>query len=70
MVKTGKLAKSTILQGFAALKVPPGASVDVHMLTSSLQILAEVINNPDGDQAKEFGGIRSACEHLSSSYYS
>ncbi|KAF8954823.1 poly polymerase catalytic domain-containing protein [Flammula alnicola] len=49
----GKLAKSTILNGFAALKT-----------------LAEVIQNPVGDRAKEYGGARAACEHLSSAYYS
>ncbi|KAF9485628.1 PARP-domain-containing protein [Pholiota conissans] len=49
----GKLAKSTILNGFAALKT-----------------LAEVIQDPTGDRAKEYGGARRACEDLSSSYYS
>ncbi|KAJ6627012.1 PARP-domain-containing protein [Mycena sp. CBHHK59/15] len=49
----GKLAKSTILKGFAALKT-----------------LSEVIENPDGDTAKEYGGKIKACETLSSAYYS
>ncbi|KAF9456807.1 PARP-domain-containing protein [Collybia nuda] len=49
----GKLAKSTILSGFAALKT-----------------LAEVIEKPDGDTAKQYGGVRAACEQLSGAYYS
>jgi len=49
----GKLAKSTILNGFAALKT-----------------LAEVLDKPDGDKAKELGGLRPACEQLSGVYYS
>lgn len=49
----GKLAKSTILQGFGALKT-----------------LAEVIENPNGDTAKEHGGFQAACEQLTSYYYS
>ncbi|KJA17358.1 hypothetical protein HYPSUDRAFT_46567 [Hypholoma sublateritium FD-334 SS-4] len=49
----GKLAKSTVLNGFAALK-----------------LLSEVIQNPNGETAKDHGGARAACEHLSSSYYS
>ncbi|KAF7306447.1 Poly [ADP-ribose] polymerase [Mycena indigotica] len=49
----GKLAKSTVLNGFAALKA-----------------LSEVINDPNGDAAKELGGLAKACEHLSGRYYS
>ncbi|KAG1749621.1 poly polymerase catalytic domain-containing protein [Suillus paluster] len=49
----GKLAKSTILNGFAALKK-----------------LAEVVEHPDGDMAKSLGGFRTACETLTSEYYS
>ncbi|KAM6498329.1 Poly(ADP-ribose) polymerase catalytic domain containing protein [Amanita muscaria] len=49
----GKLAKATILNGFAALKN-----------------LAEVIERPDCDLARQLGGLRAACEHLSSAYYS
>ncbi|PPQ92485.1 LOW QUALITY PROTEIN: hypothetical protein CVT25_010430 [Psilocybe cyanescens] len=50
---TGKLAKSTILNGFAALKT-----------------LADVIQNPTGATANQYGGMRAACEHLSGAYYS
>ncbi|KAG1908515.1 poly polymerase catalytic domain-containing protein [Suillus fuscotomentosus] len=49
----GKLAKSTILNGFAALKK-----------------LAEVVEHPDGDMAKSLGGFQTACETLTSEYYS
>ncbi|KAG1865517.1 poly polymerase catalytic domain-containing protein [Suillus subalutaceus] len=49
----GKLAKSTILNGFAALKK-----------------LAEVVEYPDGDMAKSLGGFQTACETLTSEYYS
>ncbi|KAJ7226070.1 poly polymerase catalytic domain-containing protein [Mycena pura] len=49
----GKLAKSTILNGFAALKT-----------------LSDVINEPQGDTARENGGFVKACETLSSRYYS
>lgn len=49
----GKLAKSTILNGFAALKK-----------------LAEVVEYPDGDIAKSLGGFQTACETLTSEYYS
>ncbi|KAG2142574.1 poly polymerase catalytic domain-containing protein [Suillus cothurnatus] len=49
----GKLAKSTILNGFAALKK-----------------LAEVVQYPDGDIAKSLGGFQTACETLTSEYYS
>ncbi|KAF8609300.1 PARP-domain-containing protein [Ceratobasidium sp. AG-I] len=49
----GKLAKSTILNGFTALKG-----------------LAEVLNDPDGDKAKELGGKRQACIDLTNAYYS
>ncbi|KAJ6573971.1 poly polymerase catalytic domain-containing protein [Mycena vulgaris] len=49
----GKLAKSTILKGFAALKT-----------------LSEVIENPDGETAKEYTNFSQACEQLSSAYYS
>ncbi|KAJ7293875.1 poly polymerase catalytic domain-containing protein [Mycena rebaudengoi] len=37
---------------------------------SALKTLAEVIANPNGETAKEYGGHRKACEHLSGSYYS
>ncbi|KAF8958954.1 poly polymerase catalytic domain-containing protein [Flammula alnicola] len=49
----GKLAKRTILNGFAALKT-----------------LAEVIQDPAGDRAREYGDALTACETLSSAYYS
>lgn len=49
----GKIAKSTILKGFTALKS-----------------LAEVLNDPDGDKAKELGGTRQACIDLTNAYYS
>ncbi|KAH9486025.1 Poly [ADP-ribose] polymerase 2 [Psilocybe cubensis] len=49
----GKLAKSTILSGFSALKT-----------------LADVIQNPTGPTATQYGGMRRACEQLSSAYYS
>ncbi|KAJ7456439.1 PARP-domain-containing protein [Mycena latifolia] len=49
----GKLAKGTILKGFAALKT-----------------LSEVIENPNGDAAKEYSNFNQACEQLSSTYYS
>ncbi|KAF7340131.1 Poly [ADP-ribose] polymerase [Mycena venus] len=49
----GKLSKSTILRGFAALKT-----------------LAEVIEKPDGETAKEHGGFQKATSTLSSAYYS
>ncbi|KAJ7924472.1 poly polymerase catalytic domain-containing protein [Mycena leptocephala] len=55
----GKLAKSTILKGFAALKV------DGIFLN-----LAEVIDKPNGETAKENGGFATACSTLSSAYYS
>lgn len=34
------------------------------------QNLSEVIDNPDGDFAKEHGGLQAACEHFTSHYYS
>ncbi|KAF8887759.1 PARP-domain-containing protein [Infundibulicybe gibba] len=49
----GKLAKSTILSGFSALKT-----------------LSEVINNPTGAAAQEYGNFRAAVEQLSGHYYS
>ncbi|KAJ7785721.1 poly polymerase catalytic domain-containing protein [Mycena metata] len=49
----GKLAKSTVLKGFAALKA-----------------LAEVINDPNGETAKQHGGVKAACDALTSTYYS
>ncbi|KAJ3481381.1 hypothetical protein NLI96_g7694 [Meripilus lineatus] len=49
----GKLAKSTILNGFAALK-----------------LLSEVIQDPNGDTSKEYGGFRSAVDTLTGRYYS
>lgn len=38
--------------------------------TYFLQELAEVIEKPNGDKAKEHGGFKAACETLSSAYYS
>ncbi|KAG2070695.1 PARP-domain-containing protein [Suillus decipiens] len=49
----GKLAKSTVLNGFTALKK-----------------LADVVEHPDGDMAKSLGGFQTACETLTSEYYS
>ncbi|OAX43641.1 PARP-domain-containing protein [Rhizopogon vinicolor AM-OR11-026] len=49
----GKLAKSTILNGFTALKK-----------------LAEVVEFPNGDMAKSLGGFQTACQTLTSEYYS
>ncbi|KAJ7139532.1 poly polymerase catalytic domain-containing protein [Mycena epipterygia] len=49
----GKLAKSTILKGFAALKT-----------------LSEVIEDPSSETAKQYGNFTTACESLSSAYYS
>ena len=34
------------------------------------QNLAEAIERPDSDLARQYGGQRVACEHLSSTYYS
>ncbi|CDO69839.1 hypothetical protein BN946_scf184803.g37 [Trametes cinnabarina] len=49
----GKLAKSTILNGFSALKS-----------------LSEVISQPNGDVARNYGGFRRAVEELTGQYYS
>lgn len=49
----GKLAKSTILKGFAALKK-----------------LADAIEYQDSDTTRALGGIQTACETLTSEYYS
>jgi poly [ADP-ribose] polymerase len=35
-----------------------------------LKTLAEVIENPNGDAAKEYNNYTEACERLSSAYYS
>jgi hypothetical protein len=40
------------------------------MLTGNGKVLSEVINTPDGDTAKGHGGYGSACETLTSTYYS
>jgi hypothetical protein len=67
----GKLAKSTLTQGFAALKVrhlvyPFTPVVNV----SAVQELAEVINDPNGATAQQYGGRAKAYEQLSGRYYS
>jgi poly [ADP-ribose] polymerase len=49
----GKLAKSTILSGFSALKE-----------------LSEVISQPDSFGTHGFSNFRTACEELTSRYYS
>ncbi|CAE6457586.1 unnamed protein product [Rhizoctonia solani] len=49
----GKLAKSTILNGFTALKG-----------------IAEVLAQPNGAKAAEYGGQRQACIALTNAYYS
>ncbi|EUC67320.1 poly(ADP)-ribose polymerase PARP protein, putative [Rhizoctonia solani AG-3 Rhs1AP] len=49
----GKMSKTTILNGFTALKR-----------------LSQVIDNPNGDLAKELGGYGKACAELSGRYYS
>ncbi|KAE9409403.1 PARP-domain-containing protein [Gymnopus androsaceus JB14] len=49
----GKLSKTTILKGFAALKA-----------------LAEVIDNPNSEEAKRWGGQQAGCEELTNRYYS
>ncbi|KAG6837207.1 hypothetical protein H0H93_013075 [Arthromyces matolae] len=49
----GKLAKTTILNGFTALKS-----------------LSEVIEQPNGTAAAQYGNFHSACAQLSSNYYS
>lgn len=71
----GKLAKNTILNGFAALKVIfchptqlPGVGAECG--PSVRQILSEVIGNPDCDAAKSLGSFRKAVEELTGRYYS
>ncbi|KAF9072659.1 PARP-domain-containing protein, partial [Rhodocollybia butyracea] len=49
----GKLSKSTILKGFAALKA-----------------LSEVIDNPNSEEARKWGGQQAGCGELSNRYYS
>ena len=67
----GKLAKSTILNGFAALKVRVLLCF-VRMICdrSILQTLSEVLADPNCDAAKELGGFRHALETLTGRYYS
>lgn len=49
----GKLAKSTVTRGFAALKD-----------------IAKVIDEPNGDFAKQNGGFKNACASFTGAYYS
>jgi poly [ADP-ribose] polymerase 2/3/4 len=66
----GKLAKSTLTQGFAALKVRYFLLRFAVVLDASLQELAEVINDPQGATAKQYGNSTKAYEQLSGRYYS
>ncbi|KAG5642504.1 hypothetical protein DXG03_002701 [Asterophora parasitica] len=45
----------------------PSGLMPPHLLD---QVLAEVIEQPNSDKAKEYGSQRAACEELSSRYYS
>lgn len=69
-MNTGKLAKSTILSGFAALKVCDPQHLHAIVVLMSFQTLSEVLSQPDGDAAKQHGGFRSAVEELTGRYYS
>ncbi|KAG9073883.1 hypothetical protein FRC06_011089, partial [Ceratobasidium sp. 370] len=57
---------------YDANKLPLGKMSRATILNgfSALKKLSEVIDNPDGDLAKEFGGHTKACAELSGRYYS
>ncbi len=68
--RAGKLAKSTILNGFAALKVSSIYLADLAVVANLFQSLSEVLNDSAGAVATEYGSVHDAVSDLTNRYYS
>lgn len=68
--RAGKLAKSTILNGFAALKVSGIYLADLTNFTDLFQSLSEVLEDSAGAVASEYGSVHDAVSDLTNRYYS